>query len=73
VGWYLRVVPDCGRQGSGIPQKGRKEPVMKKITAGLVAILCILALAGCKEKDKKDAPASDHPTSEHPNASEHPQ
>jgi hypothetical protein len=46
---------------------------MKKITAGLVAILCILALAGCKEKDKKDAPASDHPTSEHPNASEHPQ
>jgi hypothetical protein len=46
---------------------------MKKITAGLVAILCILALAGCKEKDTKDAPTSDHPTSEHPNASEHPQ
>lgn len=50
---------------------------MKKISAGLIALICILGLAGCG-KQKTDAPPTDehptpeHPTGEHP-AGEHPE
>ena len=54
---------------------------MKKIIAGLTTLMCILALAGCSEKEvdelptiedpAEELPVSELPTAEHP-TSEHP-
>lgn len=44
---------------------------MKMISSILVALLCILALAGCKHMGTQEHPSSEHPTAkgattEHP-------
>jgi predicted small lipoprotein YifL len=45
---------------------------MKKISSALVALLCILALAGCKNMGTHEHPSSEHPSAEG-TPSEHPQ
>lgn len=37
---------------------------MKKISSALVALFCILALAGCKHMGTQEHPHSEHPTAE---------